>query len=184
MKSLTTKSFKASQFIGRNQLLQCTRPLISLNFSSRALSFGLLRFSNDRPGKYQTTKPDLIRLTSPLHYKSKKSQENNKASESMKLDNEKVEFKDKMMKIALAIDFFLIFPIILYLVLRYFNEPKLEKERDELSSSNGYGTKGKERDSDDIDQPTSKSIRSYEGYMPHPDTGAMVKGYWSFTFYE
>ena len=97
MKSLTTKSFKASQFIGRNQLLQKT-------FSSRALSFGLLRYSNDRPGKYQATRPDLIRLSSPLHYKFTKGPENetaeSKKEESMKLDDKEVESVNKMLETA------------------------------------------------------------------------------------
>ena len=86
MKSLTTKSFKASQFTGRNQLLQKTRPLTSLTFSSRALSFGLLRFSNDRPRKVQATKPDLVRLSPPLfsnqRKKPKEGSDHNKANES------------------------------------------------------------------------------------------------------
>ena len=86
MKSLTTKSFKASQFTGRNQLLQKTRLLTSLTFSSRALSFGLLRFSNDRPRKVQATKPDLVRLSPPLFSNQRKNpregSDHNKANES------------------------------------------------------------------------------------------------------
>ena len=85
MKSLTTKSFRASQFTGRHQLLQKTRPLTSLNSSSRALSYGLLRFSNDRPKKVQATKPDLIRLSPPLfsnqRKKPREGSEHNKANE-------------------------------------------------------------------------------------------------------
>ena len=131
---------KASQFIGRNQLLQKTRPLTSLNFSSRALSFGLLRFSNDRPGKCKATKPDLIRLTSPLHYKFRKGSKNDTAGESMKLDNEKVESENKMTTTKWWMKFFqyyICFQCLKFLLDIYFHYCQFEIPF-KLLEDNGY----------------------------------------------